>query len=388
MSEKTEGTFKIKSKKKLTDQELGAKNKEPLVDTPNNVTKVIIPKDPKDAVQTQETNVGDAIVKKQEDTKDSEGVAEEVRPAEEKLTSPIQEITEESKKEERKEVKPEPILVQPELPESVTKLVDFMKETGGTMQDYIRLNTNYDDVDRNVLVKEYYKSTKPHLSAEEIDFMIDDSFAFDEDIDEERDIRRKKLAYKEEVAKARKFLKDTKDKYYDEIKLNSPRLSEDQQEASNFFNRYKEDQKRNAANHEKFKANTNQLLNEQFEGFDFNLGDKKFRYGIQNASQVAEKQSDISNFIGKFLGKDGMIEDTAGYHKALYAGANADKIANHFYEQGKADAIRDVVNKSNNTSSSARKAAPTGAAKFGAYTVKSVSGADSSKLKIKKFKNY
>lgn len=388
MSEKTEGTFKIKSKKKLTDQELGAKNKEPLVNTPNNVTKVIIPKDPKDAVQTQETNVGDAIVKKQEDTKDSEGVAEEVRPAEEKLTSPIQEITEESKKEERKEVKPEPILVQPELPESVTKLVDFMKETGGTMQDYIRLNTNYDDVDRDVLVKEYYKSTKPHLSAEEINFMIDDSFAFDEDIDEERDIRRKKLAYKEEVAKARKFLKDTKDKYYDEIKLNSPRLSEDQQEASNFFNRYKEDQKRNAANHEKFKANTNQLLNEQFEGFDFNLGDKKFRYGIQNASQVAEKQSDISNFIGKFLGKDGMIEDTAGYHKALYAGANADKIANHFYEQGKADAIRDVVNKSNNTSSSARKAAPTGAAKFGAYTVKSVSGADSSKLKIKKFKNY
>ena len=388
MSEKTEGTFKIKSKKKLTDQELGAKNREPLVNTPNNVTKVIIPKDPKDAVQTQETNVGDAIVKKQEDTKDSEGVAEEVRPAEEELTSPIQEITEESKKEEQKEVKPEPILVQPELPESVTKLVDFMKETGGTMQDYIRLNTNYDDVDRDVLVKEYYKSTKPHLSAEEIDFMIDDSFAFDEDIDEERDIRRKKLAYKEEVAKARKFLKDTKDKYYDEIKLNSPRLSENQQKASDFFNRYKEDQKRNAANHEKFKANTNQLLNEQFEGFDFNLGDKKFRYGIQNVSQVAEKQSDISNFIGKFLGKDGMIEDTAGYHKALYAGANADKIANHFYEQGKADAIRDVVNKSNNTSSVARKAAPTGAAKFGAYTVKSVSGADSSKLKIKKFKNY
>ena len=384
MSEKTEGTFKIKSKKKLTDQELGAKNKEPLVDTPSNVTKVIIPKESKDAVQTQETNVGDAAVKEQENTKDSKEVAEEVRPAKEELASPIQEITEESKKE----VKPEPIAVQPELPENITKLVSFMEETGGTMQDYIRLNTNYDDIDRDVLVKEYYKSTKPHLSADEIDFMIDDSFAFDEDIDEERDIRRKKLAYKEEVAKARKFLNDTKDKYYDEIKLNSPKLSGNQQEASDFFNRYKEDQKRNADNHEKFKANTNQLLNEQFEGFDFSLGDKKFRYGIQNPSQVAEKQSDLSNFIGRFLGEDGTIEDTAGYHKALYAGANADKIANHFYEQGKADAIRDVVNKSNNTSSVARKAAPTGAAKFGAYTVKSVSGADSSKLKIKKFKNY
>jgi hypothetical protein len=378
MSEvKTEGSFKIKSRPKLTDEQLAAKNKEPLIDVPSNVTRVVIPKEDKDAVQepsTEEVDVG-------KPAGDSAEVVEEVsEPV-------IKEITEES--EPKKEVaQPEPVLVQPELPESVNKLVDFMRDTGGTLQDYIRLNTNYDEVDRDVLVKEYYKSTKPHLSADEIDFMIDDSFAFDEDIDEERDIRRKKLAYKEEVAKARKFLDDTKNKYYDEIKLNSPSLSQDQQKASDFFNRYKEDQERNAANHEKFKANTNQLLNEDFEGFDFDLGDKKFRYGVQNASQVAQKQSDISNFIGKFLGKDGMIEDTAGYHKALYAGANADKIANHFYEQGKADAIRDVVNKSNNTSSSARKAAPTGAAKFGAYTVKSVSGADSSKLKIKKFKNY
>ena len=377
MNEKTEGSFKIKSRPKLTDEQLAAKNKEPLIDVPSNVTRVVIPKEDKDAVQEPSTEEVDV----DKPAGDSAEVVEEVsEPV-------IKEITEES--EPKKEiVQPEPVLAQPELPESVNKLVDFMRETGGTMQDYIRLNTNYDDVDRDVLVKEYYKSTKPHLSAEEIDFMIDDSFAFDEDIDEERDIRRKKLAYKEEVAKARKFLNDTKDKYYDEIKLNSSSLSPDQQKASDFFNRYKEDQERNAANHEKFKANTNQLLNEDFEGFDFNLGDKKFRYGVQNVSQVAQKQSDISNFIGKFLGKDGMIEDTAGYHKALYAGANADKIANHFYEQGKADAIRDVVNKSNNTSSSARKAAPTGAAKFGAYTVKSVSGADSSKLKIKKFKNY
>lgn len=377
MSEKTEGTFKVKSRKKLSDKELAAKNKEPLIDLPSNVTKVVIPKEEKDAVQEPSTEEVDV----HESSGNSEEVVQEVsKPV-------IKEITEESKKEE-KEKEEKITSPQPQLPENITKLVSFMEETGGTMQDYIRLNTNYDDVDRDVLVKEYYKSTKSHLSADEIDFMLDDKFAFDEDIDEERDIRRKKLAYKEEVAKARKFLKDTKDKYYDEIKLNSPKLSENQQEASNFFNRYKEDQKRNAANHEKFKANTNQLLNEKFEGFDFNLGDKKFRYGIQNPSQVAEKQSDLNNFIGRFLGEDGTIKDTAGYHKALYAGANADKIANHFYEQGKADAIRDVVNKSNNTSGVARKAAPTDAAKFGAYTVKSVSGADSSKLKIKKFKNY
>tara|TARA_R110002072_G_scaffold222614_1_gene379681 strand:- start:1113 stop:2240 length:1128 start_codon:yes stop_codon:yes gene_type:complete len=375
MSEKAEGTFKIKSKKKLTDQELGAKNREPLVDIPSNVTKVVIPKEPQDAIQEPDAKEVDV----HEPSQDSKEVVQEVpEPV-------IKEITKEAEPKEKVEI---PVAPKPVLPENITKLVSFMEETGGTMQDYIRLNTNYDDVDRDVLVKEYYKTTKSHLSAEEIDFMIDDSFAFDEDIDEERDIRRKKLAYKEEVAKARKFLNDTKDKYYDEIKLNSPKLSGNQQEASDFFNRYKEDQKRNADNHEKFKANTSQLLNEQFEGFDFSLGDKKFRYGIQNPSQVAEKQSDLNNFIGRFLGEDGTIEDTAGYHKALYAGANADKIANHFYEQGKADAIRDVVNKSNNTSSVARKAAPTEAAKFGAYTVKSVSAADSSKLKIKKFKKY
>ena len=371
---KTEGSFKIKSKPKLTEEQIAAKNKEPLIDVPSNVTRVVIPKEEKDAVQKPSAEKVDVDESTEDGPTMVEGTSESV----------IKEVTEESKKEEKVITQP----VQPDLPDNIIKLVDFMRETGGTMQDYLRLNTNYDDVDRDVLVKEYYKNTKSHLSADEIDFMIDDKFAFDEDTDEERDIRRKKLAYKEEVAKARKFLNDTKDKYYDEIKLNSPSLSQDQQKASDFFNRYKEDQERNAANHEKFKANTNQLLNEDFEGFDFDLGDKKFRYGVQNASQVAQKQSDISNFIGKFLGKDGMIEDTAGYHKALYAGANADKIANHFYEQGKADAIRDVVNKSNNTSSSARKAAPTGAAKFGAYTVKSVSGADSSKLKIKKFKNY
>ena len=370
---KTEGSFKIKTKPKLTDEQFAAKNKEPLIDVPSNVTKVVIPNQEADAVQEPSTEKVDVDESTEDGPTMVEGTSEPI----------LKEVTEESKKEEKVIAQH----AQPDLPDNIVKLVDFMRETGGTMQDYLRLNTNYDDVDRDVLVKEYYKNTKSHLSAEEIDFMIEDNFAFDEDMDEERDIRRKKLAYKEEVAKARTFLEDTKAKYYDDIKLKSPSLPEDQQKAADFFNRYKEDQDRNAANHEKFKANTNELLNENFEGFDFTLGDKKFRYGVQNPSQVAEKQSDISNFIGRFLGEDGTIADTEGYHKALYAGANADKMANHFYEQGKADAIRDVVNKSNNTSTSARKAAPVDSARFGAYKIKSVSGADSSKLKIKKFRN-
>ena len=369
---KTEGSFKIKTKPKLTDEQFAAKNKEPLIDVPSNVTKVIIPNQEADAVQEPSTEKVDVDESTEDGPTMVEGTSESV----------IKEVTEESKE---KEVVAQ--LPQPDLPENIGKLVDFMRETGGTMQDYIRLNTNYEDVDRDVLVKEYYKNTKSHLTAEEINFMIEDNFAVDEDMDEERDIRRKKLAYKEEVAKARTFLKDTKEKYYDDIKLKLPAIPEDQQKASDFFNRYKEDQDRNTANHEKFKANTTELFNENFEGFDFTLGEKKFRYGVQNPSQVAEKQSDIGNFIGRFLGEDGTIEDTEGYHKALYAGQNADKMANHFYEQGKADAIRDVVNKSNNTSSGARKAAPIDSARFGAYKIKSVSGADSSKLKIKKFRN-
>ena len=186
MSEKAEGTFKIKSKKKLTDQELGAKNREPLVDIPSNVTKVVIPKEPQDAIQEPDAKEVDV----HEPSQDSKEVVQEVpEPV-------IKEITKEAEPKEKVEI---PVAPKPVLPENITKLVSFMEETGGTMQDYIRLNTNYDDVDRDVLVKEYYKTTKSHLSAEEIDFMIDDSFAFDEDIDEERDIRRKKLAYKEEV---------------------------------------------------------------------------------------------------------------------------------------------------------------------------------------------
>ena len=376
---KTEGSFKIQSKPKLTDEQLAAKNREPLIDVPSNVARVVIPKEETDAVQESST-----------DGVDENKQAEDVQKVEEGTSEPvIREITGEKEEQEIKaeEVASKTALAQNDLPENINKLVDFMRETGGTMQDYIRLNTNYEDIDRDVLVKEYYKSTKPHLSQEEIDFMIEDTFAFDEDIDEERDIKRKKLAYKEEVSKARKFLEDTKEKYYDDIKLKSPSLSEDQQKASDFFNRYKEDQKRNSQHHEEFKAQTEQLFNKDFEGFDFSLGEKKFRYGVQNATQVGEKQSDINNFLGRFLGEDGAVKDAKGYHKALYTGANADKIANHFYEQGKADAIRDVVNKSNNTSTEARKAAPVESARFGAYKVKSVSGADSAKLKIKKFKN-
>jgi len=273
-----------------------------------------------------------------------------------------------------------------DLPENVEKLVDFMQETGGTVQDYVRLNADYDKVDSDTLLREYYKNTKSHLDNAEIDFLMEDKFDFDEDIDEERDIRKKKLAKKEEVAEAKNFLEGLKDKYYSEIKLR-PGLSPEQNEASEFFNRYNENQKVATQQHSTFKESTKQMFNQDFKGFDFKLGEKTFRYGVQNVEKVAESQSNINNLIGKFLNEKGEVTDTKGYHKAIYAAENADTIAKHFYEQGKADAVKEVVAKSKNVSSEARSTAPSEVS-IGGFKVKAISGVDSSKLRIKKtFKN-
>ena len=252
------------------------------------------------------------------------------------------------------------------------------------MEDYVRLNADYSNVNNNALLKEYYKSTKPHLDSEEIEFLLEDKFYYDEDLDEERDIRLKKLAFKEEVSKAKKYLDDTKAKYYAEIK-SRPTINNEQQKANDFFNRYNSEQVKAAKQHEDFKQQTTNLFNNEFKGFEFNLGEKKFRYNVQNPNQVAETQSNINSFVGKFLDSDGNVTDTKGYHKALYSAMNADKIASHFYEQGKADAVKEVITNSKNPSVAApRQAANTF---VGGLKIKSVSGWDSAKLKIqtKKF---
>ena len=273
------------------------------------------------------------------------------------------------------------------LPENIEKLVNFMEETGGTVEDYVRLNTDYSNVDEKTLLKEYYRKTKSHLDAEEIQFLMEDNFAYDEDIDEEREIRKKKLAFKEEVVKAKKHLETIKEQYYDEIKLR-PGVSKDQQDAYDFFNRYKKNEDEQKTRHELFKQQTKKLFTNDFKGFEYNVGEKRFRYNVQNNEQVAEKQSDINNFVGKFLDKDGNVNDSVNYHKALYTAMNSDKIAQHFYEQGKADAVKEVVNNSRNPSSNQPR--QTGGEVFiNGLRVKSISGFDSSKLKIqtKKFNN-
>ena len=392
---KQEGDFKIKSKKPKQlgnkDQEIQKVNlKEPLVELPPDITKVVVPseelKKEEDAIQIGETEKVDVG----EQTGDSVKMDEQVQESSEatKEFNPLSEVTEEEIKQVTEEVKEairdEKTLGKP-LPENIEKLVSFMEETGGTIEDYTRLNADYSNIDQNSLLKEYYKKAKPHLNEEEIEFIMEDNFSFDEDLDDERDIRKKKLAQKEEVAKAKGFLTDLKDKYYEEIKLR-PGVTQEQAKATEFFNRYNERQTVAEQQKERFKQSTKELFSQDFKGFDINVGEKKFKYNVQNPEKISENQSNIEYLAKKFLDKNGDIKDTSGYHKAIYAADNVDKIASHFYEQGKADAVKEVISSSKNPTFDKARTQSSGEVFIGGLKVKSVSGMDSSKLKIKKTK--
>tara|TARA_B110000977_G_scaffold42208_1_gene56984 strand:+ start:498 stop:1736 length:1239 start_codon:yes stop_codon:yes gene_type:complete len=277
-----------------------------------------------------------------------------------------------------------------ELPENIQKVVEFMNDTGGSLQDYVKLNTDYSQLNESQLLREYYETTRPHLDKEDVDFIMEDKFAFDEDIDEERDIRRKKLAKREELAKAKSHLDGLKSKYYEEIKGGS-RLAPEQKKAVDFFNRYTKENEAATQIAEKqanvFLNKTDKVFNDDFKGFDYQVGDKKYRFKVKDAPKVKETQSDINNFVKKFLNENNEMSDAKGYHKGIFTAMNADSIANHFYEQGKADAMKTSISKSKNVQMGARGVhnevkAP------GGWGLRAVDSGDSgSKLKIKSFKH-
>jgi len=265
-----------------------------------------------------------------------------------------QEVSVEPSKEQIEKVVLKEEAMEELLPENVQKLMNFMEETGGDLNDYVKLNQDYSKLDNQDLLYEYYKNTKPHLNAEEINFLMEDQFSFDEDTDDEKEIRRKKLALKEQVANAKTHLEETKTKYYNEIKSGS-KLTNEQQEAINFYN---ESQK--LAEYEKsaksnFLNRTNKFFGDEFKGFEYNVGEKKYRFNVNNVNKVKETQSDINNFIGKFLDKNRQMSDEAGYHKSLFTAMNSDAVANHFYEQGKADALKESITQSKNINMNPRQ---------------------------------
>jgi len=350
--------------------------------TQDNVTKVEIKNDEQDdniikvnldkpvtseENETKEDNADDSGVVAESENADATEKQEEVQPEAEAQETPVlEEITEESTEEEVAEVeeKIEEAVAEAEttgkpLPENIQKLMDFMEETGGDLSDYVKLNQDYSKLDDQNLLYEYYRQTKPHLNQEEINFLMEDSFSYDEEVDEERDIRRKKLALKEQVANAKSHLDGQKSKYYEEIKAGS-KLTQEQQKAVDFFNRYNKESEETKKQTEAYKSSflnkTDKVFNDKFKGFEYNVGDKKYRFNVNNASEIKETQSDINNFVKKFLNEKSEMSDVAGYHKSLYTAMNADAIAKHFYEQGKADAMKNSVAKAKNVNMNPRQA--------------------------------
>ena len=329
------------------------------------------------------------------DSEDSVKQEDQEQDPKDEQDSVLEEITDEEVKEVDKDSKIESleetldnVLNNTELPKNIQKVVDFMNDTGGSLEDYVKLNQDYTSLDHNQLLKEYYKSTKPHLDNDEIDFLMDDNFSYDEDLDDERDIKRKKLALKEQVANAKSHLDGLKSKYYEDIKMGS-KLAPEQQKAIDFFNRYNKQSEEATKVSEKqkltFNKKTSEVFSDEFKGFEYKVGDKRFRFNVKEADKVKQTQSDINNFVRKFLNEDNEMVDAKGYHKSLFTAMNSDAIANHFYEQGKADAIKQSIAKSKNIDMNPRQGHE-GFVEAGGIKVRALTGDNSSdfKFKIKK----
>ena len=370
------------------------------------------PKQQEDAVQEQKTedSVSSGSSENEEAGQEAEVGLQEVRQEEEVVEEPqeetvLEEITNEEDTTDNTGVEGSTETAGPapqqeevfqkektqesiEYPENIQDLVKFMNETGGTLQDYVELNKDYEKFDNMDLLHEYYTQTKPHLSSDEIVFLIDDKYSFDEEIDDPKDVKRKKLLFKEEVAQARQQLEVRKDNYYKEIKAGN-RLTPEAREALDFFNRYNKDNEQQQeimqSQRDVFNNKTNSLFNDKFKGFEYNVGDKRFRFNVKNVDKVKETQGDINNFTKKFLDKENKMADAAGYHKALFTAMNSDAIAQHFYEQGKADAIKESVKSAKNINMDPRSAHQE--VEVGGIKARVLSGDDLSGIKLK-LKNY
>jgi len=361
-----------------------------------NLDKPPTPKE--DAIQEQETesvSVGDGA-------EDSPEVDEQVREQDTKEEnekeevvddSPLQLVNDEPQEEEKQEVHKE---IQQEtkqevkqeetkvvLPENVEKLVQFMEETGGTVEDYVNLNRDISKMDNTTLLREYYKNTKPHLDADDVDFLFNKNFAYDEETDDPSEVKAKQLAFKEELYNAQNYFNNSREKYYADLKLRKQEsVAPEYAEAMEYYNNSKQQSEEYNNLQKEFIEKTNKVFNDNFKGFDFKVGENKYRFKVDNTEKVKQYQSDISNFINEFLGDDGSVADAAGYHRALFAAKNADKIANHFYEQGRADAVKEAAKQAKNINMDPRSDNSTIKTEYG-DKIRVVSGNSSDKLRIK-----
>jgi|TARA_R110000744_G_scaffold73491_8_gene147093 hypothetical protein len=356
-----------------------------MIEEEDNVTKVSFGSSPSDDDVTK-VDIDNPPVQEEEVTEVEKPEVVENEEVVEEVGGTLEEITDEEvvvAEEAVEEVIAEALATGTPLPENIQKLVDFMEDTGGDLNDYVNLNRDTSKLDDSEILDEYYRSTKSHLSAEERSFLLEDKYGFDEDMDDDRTIRSKKIALKEQVAEAKAYIDGQKSKYYEEIKAGS-KLTNEQSEAVNFFDRYnkesEETKKLTDNNKQVFQQKTNDLFNEAFKGFDYSVGEKKYRFNVKNVDNVKTNQSDLNNFVDKFVGENGEMKDAKGYHKSLFTAMNADAVAQHFYEQGKADAIKDTVAKGKNINVGAR--GTHGETNTGGIKVK-VLGEDSNDFKFK-----
>ncbi len=372
----------------------------------DGVYKVNLDKPP---VQKEENNAiqerGTKEVSVDEPSGDSKEVDKEVREQSsnenktvqteekvlEKTDSPLELIKEDEEvivkeeepsitKEQKEEVKE---AEKQMLPENVEKLVTFMEETGGSLEDYVNLNRDISKYDNVTLMREYYKNTKPHLNQDDVEFLLNKNFSYDEEADDPSEVKAKQLAFKEELFNAQNHFTTSKEKYYADLKLRKQNeVAPEYKEAYDYYNNHKQLQEESEKLQKDFLSKTDKVFSDDFKGFDFSVGKNKYRFKVDNPLKTKEFQSDIKNFANTFIGKDGTVADAKGYHKALFAGANADKIANHFYEQGRADAIKDQARDAKNIDMSPRSDNSNVMSSSG-QKIRVVSGDDSSKLRIK-----
>ena len=378
----TETDGKLKIKKKPSIKKMAAGN-EPL--------KVDMSKAPAEEKQEEEQpkeEVNDKVVEEVKEEK-VETKEETEKPVLEEITEQKTDEVVEDKVETTEETIEETVTESKEteqkLPDNIQKVIDFMDETGGDLEDYVRLNQDYSKLDDTALLREYYRQTKPHLASDEIDFLMEDDFTFDDELDDPKDIKRKKLAFKEQVANAKTHLDGLKSKHYAEIKAGS-KLNPEQKKAIDFFNRYNEknevEEKALEQQRSTFQQKTEKVFNDKFKGFEYSVGEKRFRFNVNDVNKTKQTQSDINNFVSKFLDKkSNLLSDADGYHKSLFTAMNADAVANHFYEQGKADGVKESLQRSKNIDMSPRQANDT--TDVGGIKVKAISGDSTDRLRFK-----
>ena len=357
----------------------------------NEPLKVDMSKAPAEEKQEEEQpkeEVNDKVVEEVKEEK-VETKEETEKPVLEEITEEKTDEVVEDKVETTEETIEETVTKSKEteqkLPDNIQKVIDFMDETGGDLEDYVRLNQDYSKLDDTALLREYYRQTKPHLASDEIDFLMEDDFTFDDELDDPKDIKRKKLAFKEQVANAKTHLDGLKSKHYAEIKAGS-KLNPEQKKAIDFFNRYNEknevEEKALEQQRSTFQQKTEKVFNDKFKGFEYSVGEKRFRFNVNDVNKTKQTQSDINNFVSKFLDKkSNLLSDADGYHKSLFTAMNADAVANHFYEQGKADGVKESLQRSKNIDMSPRQANDT--TDVGGIKVKAISGDSTDRLRFK-----